>query len=179
MKRLILLFREEVDIIPISGKLRDSIYTVTMIVVIEDEYEGTAIKGQDYIINVPGTEVIKNYNSIISPSGEVYKIRQIIDQVVFLDREIVEDFEYFNVGLQTTSEVVVIYQSLEDCITSKILDFLDSDDCSPRITNNINELRMLYWGIQFSMESNDYNASFEYMRRVQNICSFLNCGCNG
>ena len=172
-------FREEVDIIPISGKLRDSIYTVTMIVVIEDEYEGTAIKGQDYIINVPGTEVIKNYNSIISPSGEVYKIRQIIDQVVFLDREIVEDFEYFNVGLQTTSEVVVIYQSLEDCITSKILDFLDSDDCSPRITNNINELRMLYWGIQFSMESNDYNASFEYMRRVQNICSFLNCGCNG
>lgn len=172
-------FREEVDIMPISGKLQDSIYTVTMVAVNIDEYDGTGLLGQDYIINAPGTEAIKEFNSIITPSGEVYKIRNIVDQVIFLDRPIETAFEFFNVGLQTTSEVVVIYQSLEDCVTSKILDFLNDDNCSPRVVNNINELRMLHWGLQFSIESNDFNASFDYMRRVQNICGFLNCGCNG
>lgn len=171
-------YREDVSLVP-EGKLRDSIYTVTMVAVSKDEYEGTALEGQDFIINAPGTEVIKIYNSIVAPSGEVYKIRNIQEQIIFLDRPIETAFEYFNVGLQTTSEAIVIYQNLEDCLTSKILDFLDSDDCSPRITNNINELRMLYWGLQFSMEKGNYNQSFKYMQQVQNICGFLNCGCNG
>lgn len=172
-------FREEVDIIPLSSKLPDSIYTVTMIAVNNDQYNGTGISGQDFIINASGTEAISMFNVIITPSGEIYKIRKITNQIIFLDRAIEKDFGNFSTGLQTVSNVVVIYQALEDCLTSKILDFLNSEDCSPRITNNINELRMLHWGIQLSIDQNDYNTSFDYMRRVQNICGFLNCGCNG
>lgn len=171
-------YREDVSLVP-EGKLRDSIYTVTMVAVSKDEYEGTALEGQDFIINAPGTTVIKEYDSIITPSGEVYKIRSIQNQIIFLDRPIESDFDYFNVGLQTTSEVIVIYQDLEDCLSSKILDFLDSEECGARIVNNINELRMIYWGLQISIEKGDYNQSFKLMQQVQNICGFLKCGCNG
>lgn len=173
-------YREDVDLIPFSGKFPDSIYTVTMVTVMKDEYDGTGFKDQNFIINAPGVSAIQEFDAIVDPLGNTYKITGIEDGIILLDRDIVEDFEYFNVALYTVNDTpIVIYQSLEDCVTSKILQFIDSEECSTRTTNSINELRMLYWGLKFSIDRNDYNQSLQYMHKVQNICGFLNCGCNG
>ena len=144
-------YREDFEVYPdnLQKRYPDSIYTLNMTTVMEYEFGGTAIKGQDFLINVAGVSILENYNAIISPSGTVYKIRSITGTstqtpIVFLDRVLNESFETFNVGFSTTSEPFLLNQDLEDCLSKKVSQFA-CGDCDQKITQEINEIQYRDW----------------------------------
>lgn len=178
-------YREDFEVYPdnLQKRYPDSIYTLNLTTIMEYEFEGTAIEGQDFLINVSGVSVLENYNCIISPSGNIYKITSITGNstqtpIVFLDRVLTESFEQFNVGFSTTSDPFLLNQDLEDCLSKKISQFA-CGSCDEKISKEINEIRIIYWGLKKTMELGDYLQALEYMKKCQEICYLLNCGCNG
>lgn len=179
-------YREDFEVYPdnLQRKFPDSLYVLKSTAMMEYEFEGTGIKGQDFLINVPGTDAIREYNVIITPTLQVYKISSIVGTdtqtpIVFLDRVLEESFETFNVGLSSISEPFMINNELEDCLSSKIASYLCEGDCSGPVDSNISKLRILYWGLQHYMEKGDYLQASVVMKKCKELCLLLKCKCNG
>lgn len=156
----------------------DGVYKVTMNVCIGTLYSGDGFVGQDSIINVTGAKALyENYNSI-EYNNNVYKILDYEGSTLFIDRNIEEEFHTFS-SILSTSNNVIIYDKLIDCITSKIARFVDNCDKCPDLSllNRISELQILDWGVKYSIDTNDFIRAKEYLDYMYKLCSSSNCDC--
>lgn len=158
------------------SKFPDSMYKITMNIILNLVYNGTGIQGFDFISNASGTTSLKSYDTI-AVGNEIYKITSITDGYVFLDRPIVQSFESYNIVL-ATSNIVILNDDLEDCLNKNISKFAGECNCdNSSKTNKLVELQILLWGLNRSIENEDYLQAQEYFILADNICKTLNCDC--
>lgn len=155
---------------------RDSIYKITMFILLDVEYEGDGFVGSDSIVNVPSAENIeRNYTHIYVDGGSIYKVQGYHDSNLFLDSFIEEEFHSFS-PLLYTSETLVIFNTIEDKINNKIAKLVQNKcNCEPGYIDSIVELQLLLWGIQDCIDKGDYTQAYEYLV----LClDYLNLNCS-
>lgn len=155
----------------------DGVYKVNMNVEINVTYEGEGLSNQEVVYNVPGAEsLFENYSGIIA-GNDIYYINSYENSTLILDRLITTPFTTFKPILRT-SETFVLYDKLNDCLNKKVAQIISNCDCENiDDLNSVTELQILEWGLNRSIEKEDYLQSKEYMDLLYRVCSSLNCGC--
>lgn len=154
---------------------RDSIYKLTMYIILENVYEGDGFKGTDVIVNVPSAANVDRNYSYIFAEDTIYKIHGYNSSNLILSSNIDTEFHEFNPVLQT-SESLIIFNTIEDKINDLISSYIQDDncDCSSDNVDNIVELQLLLWGIKDCIDKEDYIQAYEYLK----LClDYLNLNC--
>lgn len=157
-----------------KDNFRDSIYKLTMYIVLDTVYEGDGFEETEVIVNVPSaTNIDRNYKYIYA-EGAIYKLQGKNGSTLILSSNIDKEFHEFNPVLQT-SQTLVIFNNIEDKINDLISKYIQ-EDCSCDVANidKIVELQLLLWGIKDCIDKEDYNQAYDYL----NLClDYLNLNC--
>lgn len=153
---------------------RDSIYKLTMYIVLDTIYEGDGFVGTDVIVNVPSAANIDRNYSYIYAEGTIYNIQGYNSSNLILSSNIDTEFHEFNPVLQT-SQSLIIFNTIEDKINNLISNYIqDNCGCNSIDVDKIVELQLLLWGIKDCIDKEDYMQAYEYLK----LClDYLNLNC--
>lgn len=161
------------------SSFNDGVYKITMSVEIDQTYLGEGYMNTETIVNVQGAQTLyNNYNAIIV-GNDIYKINYVEDSTLILDRPITSTFSSFKPILRT-SETFILFDKLDVCVSKKIAEILSNCVCDNLdYLNASSELLLLNWGINRTIEKEDYTQAKEYLDLLYKLCSNLKCNCNG
>lgn len=156
----------------------DGVYKIDMQLQLSPVFFGEGYINTDVIVNVPGAATIARTYDAIVVGNEIYGINSNEDSVLILDRDIVESFTSFKPILRT-SETFILFDKLDACVSNKVSEILSNCVCDNLDDlNSSSELLLLNWGINRSIEKEDYTQAKEYLDLLYKLCSNLNCNCN-
>lgn len=160
-------------------KFDDGIYNVTMYAALIDVFIGNGYVNTEIIVNVENINEIYGKFQSIMVDDEIYNIQGVLDNNLILDRPIISNFEYFNVLLKQ-EKLLILSDDVNDYINNSIATMAINNPCNSdnKTINSLVEIQLYYWGIQRSIDQNNYNQAFKLFNLIKSLCNF-NCNSNG
>lgn len=154
---------------------KDSLYNITLSSIMNYQFAGDGITGQDFILNVPGANAIANSFEALYVDRNEYNIVEVHGSTIFLDRPILEDFVGFYPVIKS-NQTIVLSGMLFDCIDKKIAKLANDCGCSGSDgIDNMARIQFLIWGIELYVERGDYFQANEYLKTCLKLCSNSCC----
>jgi len=145
----------------------DSLYKLSMNVLLNTSYNCNAGIGTDVVTNVVNAAAIFAKYKYIFAEGQIYVIQDVIDNNIILDRNIVTAFISFK-PLLSSYIYIIVSDELNDSISDGIANL--SKNCNnSKAVNLLSEIQLYYWGMQRSLEANDTFQAFEYFKMAKSL----------